>query len=104
MADRIEQLRRMLEQDPADAFCLYALGMEYAAQQQPGPAVAHLEQSLQSDPDQPYAHFHMARCLAGMGEQARAVAAVDAGLEVASATGDTSAAAELAALRDELGA
>ena len=61
MADRIEQLRRLLESDPNDAFCLYALGMEYVTQNQPGMAASHLELSLRSDADQPYAHFHLAR-------------------------------------------
>ena len=101
MSDRIEHLRRMLDADPADPFCLYALGMEYAAQGHPSTAIAHLEQSLKSDEDQPYAWFHMARCHAAMGDTAKAAAAVDAGLNIATRLDDHGAASELAALRDE---
>jgi predicted Zn-dependent protease len=100
MADRIEQLHRMLAADPDDAFCLYALGMEYVARDEPARGVAHLEQSLRTDPDQPYAHFHLARCHASMGEQIKAEEAVSVGLEVAQRTGDANAASELASLRE----
>ena len=100
MTDRIEQLHRMLAADPDDAFCLYALGMEYVARDEPTRGVAHLEQSLRTDPDQPYAHFHLARCHARMGEQAKADEAVTLGLEAAQRTGDSNAANELAELRE----
>jgi uncharacterized protein HemY len=104
MADRIEQLRRLLESDPNDAFCLYALGMEYVTQNQPNTAASHLELSLRSDADQPYAHFHLARCHASMGETAKAIDAINQGLETAQRTGDADAARELAELREGLGA
>jgi len=104
MADRIERLRRMLESEPGDAFCLYALGMEYAAAHEPMRAIAHLEQSLRSEPDQPYAHFHIARCHAATGDRPAAAAAIDAGLEAATRTHDDGAAQELRALREDVNA
>lgn len=102
MTDRIEQLRRMLESEPGDAFCLYALGMEYAQAHAPTRAIAHLEQSLRSEPDQPYAHFHIARCLAATGDRPGAAAAINEGLEAATRTQDDAAAQELRALQDDL--
>jgi len=102
MSDRLEQLRRMLESDPSDPFCLYAMGMEHIRLGEDTAAAAHLEQSLASDPAQPYAHFHRARCLARLGRSADALAAVEMGLEEAQAAGDHKAADELAGLQAEL--
>ncbi len=102
MADRIEQLRRMLDSDPEDAFCLYALGMEYAGQGEHQAAAAHLEQSLGSDPDQPYACFQLARSLAQLRRSADAASAIDRGLEIAQAQGDEKAFGELAELKVSL--
>jgi predicted Zn-dependent protease len=102
MTDRIERLRRMLESDPGDAFCLYALGMEYSAAKEPSRAIAHLEASLRSEPDQPYAHYHIARCLVATGDRQGAAAAVTAGLEAATRANDVNATQELQALQEEL--
>jgi len=93
--DRLEQLRRMLESDPTDAFCLYAIGMEYAGRNEHEAAAAHMEQSLATDPDQPYAHFHLARSLMAMGLMSEAAGAIDAGIDKATTLGDHKAADEL---------
>ena len=103
MTDRLETLRRMLDTEPTDAFCLYALGMEYVSRGDLEAAEAHLSLSLVSNPDQPYAHFHRARCLGILGRHAEAGEAVDTGLEIAEVIGDTQATAELTQLREELG-
>jgi uncharacterized protein HemY len=89
----------MLDADPEDAFCLYALGMEYAGRDEHQAAAAHLEQSLVSDPDQPYACFQLARSLAQLRKQPEAAAAIDRGLEIAESQGDDKAYSELAELR-----
>lgn len=102
MTDRLETLRRMLESEPNDAFCLYALGMEHVSRGDMQAGEAHLALSLASDPDQPYAHFHRARCLAALGRSSDARIAVDEGLTVAESTGDAQALSELASLRTEL--
>ncbi|MCP4759648.1 MAG: tetratricopeptide repeat protein [Planctomycetes bacterium] len=97
--DRLEQLRQMLEGDPTDAFCLYALGMEYASRSEHEAAAAHLEQSLATDPDQPYAHFHRARSLMAMGLINEAAVAIETGIDAATTLGDHKAADELADLQ-----
>ena len=99
MSDRLEQLHRLLAADPGDAFCLYAMGMEYARRGEHEAAAAHLEQSLQSEPDQPYAHFHRARSLAHMKLFEEANTAIASGIEAAEAQGDEKAASELADLQ-----
>jgi tetratricopeptide (TPR) repeat protein len=99
MTDRIEQLHRLLATDPSDAFCLYAMGMEYARRGEHQAAAAHLQQSLASEPDQPYAHFHRARSLAHLNQFKEADEAVEAGLDIAASQGDEKAAGELAELR-----
>lgn len=101
MTDRIERLRRLLESDPSDPFCLYALGMEYASADEPARAIAHLEQSLRENPDQPWAFFHIARCRLATGDRSGASAAVSDGLELAQRTGDESALADLQTLQDQ---
>lgn len=63
MADRIEQLRRLLEAEPGDAFCLYSLGQEYARRGDHATAVSHYDLALQSDPDYCYAYYHKAKSL-----------------------------------------
>ncbi|MDP7573532.1 MAG: tetratricopeptide repeat protein [Phycisphaerales bacterium] len=99
MTDRLEQLHRLLATDPSDAFCLYAMGMEYARRGEHEAAAAHLQQALASEPDQPYAHFHRARSRAHLRQFKEADAAVDAGLDVAQSQGDEKAAEELAELQ-----
>ncbi|MCH2135689.1 MAG: tetratricopeptide repeat protein [Phycisphaerales bacterium] len=99
MTDRIEQLRRMLESDPTDPFCLYALGMEYASSDHPEKAIAHLEQSLSMDEAQPWAWYHIARCKLATGATNEAAQAIDTGLQVAHDAGDHSAVGDLEALR-----
>jgi tetratricopeptide (TPR) repeat protein len=102
MSDRLEQLRRLLDTDPTDAFCLYAIGMEYASLGEHEAAVAHLQQSLMADPQQPYACFQLARALAGLRRPAEAATAIEEGIEIAAGQGDEHAAAELHELKSEL--
>ncbi|MCH2141831.1 MAG: tetratricopeptide repeat protein [Phycisphaerales bacterium] len=99
MADRIEQLRRMLDTEPNDAFCLYALGQEYAREGQFEAAQAHLGQSIEADPDQPYAHYHRAKCLMQLGRIDESRQVIDEGLALSERLGDMQAAGELAELR-----
>ncbi|MDP6986665.1 MAG: tetratricopeptide repeat protein [Phycisphaerales bacterium] len=99
MTDRLEQLHRLLAADPGDAFCLYAMGMEYARRGEHEAAAAHLQQSLATEPDQPYAHFHRARSLAHLRQFKEADEAIDAGLDIAQSQGDDKAAEELGELR-----
>jgi len=103
VADRIEQLRRMLYSEPEDAFCLYALGQEYARRGEFEAAQAHLARSLESDPDQPYAYFHRAKCLQQLGRPGEVQQAIAEGLETAQRTGDAHAADELTELHRMMG-
>jgi uncharacterized protein HemY len=102
MSDRIEQLRRLLDTDPTDAFCLYALGMEYSRRGEYEAAAAHLEQSLATEPEQPYACFQLARALASLRRPAEAATAIEAGIGIAVGQGDEHAAAELNELKSDL--
>lgn len=102
MTDRIEQLRRMLDREPNDAFCLYALGQEYARTGQLEAAQAHLGHSLEADPDQPYAHYHRARCLMQLGRMEESRQAIDDGLALSERLGDEQAAGELVQLRESV--
>ena len=100
--DRIALLRKMLEAEPTDAFCLYSMGQEHAKQGALLEAVEWYDRTLNADPDYCYAYFHKARALEQLGKQEDAVATLRLGLEHARACGDSHAASEIASYLDAL--
>jgi tetratricopeptide (TPR) repeat protein len=102
MADRITQLKAMLEKEPSDAFCLYGLGMEYARLGQHVNAAAWFQRAIEVDPDHTYAYFHRAKSQEAAGDAAGAQDTLRAGLERAKALGDHKATSEIAAYLDEM--
>jgi Flp pilus assembly protein TadD len=101
--DRMAALRRMLEHEPDDAFCLYGIAQEHMKRGEPREAVAYFDRAAAADPDHAYAHFHKAKALDGLGDRDGAMAALRAGLAVARRTGDAKAQSEIAAMVDSLG-
>jgi Flp pilus assembly protein TadD len=102
MADRLLQLQTMLERDPSDAFCTYALALEHAKRGECEQAVHWFDRTLQLDANQCYAYFHKARALAQDGRVSEARDALRCGLAQARRGGDLKAASEIEALLDEL--
>lgn len=94
--ERIALLRKMLEAEPTDAFCLYSMGQEHAKQGALLEAVQWYDRTLEADPDYCYAYFHKARALEQMGKADEAAATLRSGLQQARACGDSHAAAEIA--------
>lgn len=98
----LEQLQRLLEADPDDAFVLYGLAQEYARLGRWSDAIAHYDRCLGVDPLYCYAYYHKARVQARTGDLTGASATIRRGLDAARRAGDTHAAAELQVLLESL--
>ena len=102
MTDRLAALLTLLESQPEDAFCLYGIAMEHRKAGDLDEAIAYFDRTLAADPDHAYAAYHKARTQDEAGATDAALATIDQGLAAARRSGDSAAAGELAALRDEL--
>lgn len=99
---RIDELLRLLNSDPRDAFVLYGLAQEHAKQGDTAAALAYYDRCLAADPAYLYAYYHKAKAQAAGGDPAGATITIDAGLLAAKAARDAHAAGELEALREEI--
>jgi tetratricopeptide (TPR) repeat protein len=98
----IEQLEKMLQADPADAFVLYALAQEHAKAGRHEAAVQYYDRCLGADPAYCYAYFHKARSLEAMGRDDDAMETLRQGVDAARTAGDAHALSELSAYLDEI--
>jgi tetratricopeptide (TPR) repeat protein len=98
----IEQLTRLLESEPGDAFLMYGIAQEHLKLGDFDAAVAWFDRTIAADPTHGYAYFHKARALEAAGRREDAVATLRAGVTVARAAGDQKAWSELAGYLDEL--
>ena len=102
MADRIAQLKSLLQSEPRDTFCLYGLAMEYSKAGRVDEAIGFFDRTLAVDPHYCYAYFHKAKCQEESGDLDAARATLREGLTQAKKVGDAKASSELAAYLDEL--
>jgi len=102
MRDRAAQLRRMLEDDPNDAFCLYGLGQEHARDGEVVAAIAWFDRAIEADAKFAYAYFHKAKAQERLGDSIAAAATLRAGLAAARDAGDAHAASEIQAYLESL--
>lgn len=103
MSSRLETLKSMVAQNPADSFARYGLAMEYGNLGQLEDAVAEYRALLAVNPDYAAAYYHGGRTLEKMGELDQARALYEKGIEVTSRTGDAHTRSELQAALDMLG-
>ena len=103
MTDRLEALRELLAQDPANRLARYGLAMEYGKAGRLEEAVAEYRALVSSHPDYAYAYFHAGQALERLGrvEDARQMYAL--GVEAAVRAGDTHARTEIEGALDLLG-
>lgn len=104
MSDRLEALKAMLEDDPADAFTRYALALELRSLGQVDEAIAELARLVKDAPDYVATYYQYARALQARGRIAEAKDAVRDGVGVATAAGDAHTKGELEDLLAELDA
>lgn len=102
MADRIQQLQALLQNEPDDPFCLYGLALEYAKLGRHEEAVTWFDKTLKADPNYCYAYFHKAKSQSESGDTALAAETLRVGLKRARSVGDAKAAGEIASFLDEI--
>jgi tetratricopeptide (TPR) repeat protein len=99
-SDRIEKLRRMLQNEPNDPFLLYSMAMEHRKLNQPAEALQHLERVLQIDPGYCYAYYQRGQIHESMDDPEAAKQAYRDGIAAAERVNDAHARSELAAALD----
>jgi tetratricopeptide (TPR) repeat protein len=99
---RIDRIRQMLEKSPEDADLRYMLAQELAKGGDHAGAVVQYDACIESSPDYLYAYFHKASSLQSAGDLPGAKAALETGLQRATAAGDPKAISELSAFLEGL--
>lgn len=99
---RLEALREMLVDDPADAFSRYALAMQLKGLDRHDEALVEMATLVANNPDYVATYYHYGGLLHASGQTPEGIAIVKRGLEVAQAAGDDHAHRELEDLLDEL--
>jgi len=101
--NRVEILRKLLEQNPADSFSRYALAMEYARAGQLQEAADEYGKLLEVNPGYAAAYYHGGQALEKLGRFEEARTLYRKGIEVTTRSGDQHARSELQAALDILG-
>ncbi|VAX40754.1 hypothetical protein MNBD_PLANCTO03-1926 [hydrothermal vent metagenome] len=99
----LDQLLRLLDTSPDDAFVLYGIAMEHAKLGDHRAALPYFDRALEADPANPYHYYHKARSLEALGTIDEAQAVLALGLERAHAASDAQAISETTAYLDQLG-
>ncbi len=102
-SNRLEILRNMVAQNPADAFARYGLAMEFKNAGDWEGAMNEFHALIAANPDYHAAYFHGGQTLERMGREDEARAMYRAGVEAAKRVGDGHAAAEMQGALDLLG-
>jgi len=86
--ERIAQLLKFLERDPADSFTLFALAMEYANKGDADNALLYFDKLLQAHPNYAAAYYHKGQLLLRTGRLEEAKQCFQAGIPVAREEGE----------------
>ena len=100
--DRIEKIKAMLEQQPADNFLQHALALEYIKTGREAEAGTLFRAILDRDPGYIGSYYHLAKLLERTGDTAAAIGVYEKGMEEAKKAGDNHAFGELRAAYEEL--
>jgi Flp pilus assembly protein TadD len=95
MPDRIEILKTMVAQNPADAFARYGLAMELVKNGDLAGAVGEFRALVEHNPNYAAAYFHGGQTLEKLGDVQQARAMYEQGIAVTSRTGDAHTRGEL---------
>jgi Tfp pilus assembly protein PilF len=101
-AERVEQLKSILTQDPRSTFARYALGMEYLSAGETDSALREFRALLEVDANYANAFFMGAQALQRAGRIAEAVEWLRDGIACAQRAGNRHAESEMQALIEEL--
>ncbi len=102
MNERIEKLKRFLEQSPDDCFLNHALALEWIKLNDDQQARILFERNLHHDPGYIATYYHLGKLLERMGENDRAVLLYEQGMTEAKKAGDQHTYNELQAAYEDL--
>ena len=103
MPARQEQLRKLLERTPDDAFLVYALAMEHRKAGELDDALRLLSRTTDLDANYAYAHFQRGQIHESRGDVPAAREAYSAGVAAAQRAGDAKGAGEIGGALESLG-
>jgi Tfp pilus assembly protein PilF len=95
--NRLEILKQMVEQEPANSFARYGLAMEYTKSDDPSQAVTEFQTLIKQDPNYAAAYFHGGQTLEKLGRIEDAKEIYEKGIEAATRKGDAHTRAEIEA-------
>jgi Tfp pilus assembly protein PilF len=101
-SNRLEILKNLVAQNPADTFSRYGLAMEYVKSGEHESAIAEFRSLLGHNPDYAAAYFHGAQALEKLGRIEEARQLYRDGIQVTTRTGDSHTRSELQAALDLL--
>jgi Tfp pilus assembly protein PilF len=100
--DRIQRIKELLAESPADSFLRHALALEYIKQGDDALARQLFEALLKEDPGYVGSYYHLGKLLERTGEQDAAIAWYEKGMQVAKEQDDRHAFNELRGAWEEL--
>jgi Tfp pilus assembly protein PilF len=100
---RLEILKSMVEQNPADGFARYGLAMEYRNSGDLAAAAAEFRALIAAHPDYSAAYYHGGQTLERMGQSAEARELYRRGIEATTRKGDFHTRDEIQAALDLMG-
>jgi Tfp pilus assembly protein PilF len=100
--DRIDTIKEMLKQSPADSFLQHALALEYIKLGNDGDARKLFEAILEKEPGYVGSYYHLAKLLERSGETDNAIKIYERGMEETKRAGDNHTFGELKSAYEEL--
>lgn len=103
MPTRLEILKQLVEQNPADGFTRYGLALEYVNAGDLEQAIAEFDALVTHNPNYAYGYYQKGKTLEKMGRTGDARATYLSGIEAAGRAGDAHAGSEIQTALDLLG-
>jgi len=100
--ERIDKIKMMLADNPADNFLQHALALEYIKLGNDGDAQKLFEVILEREPGYVGSYYHLAKLLERIGETDNAIKIYEKGMEETKRIGDNHAFGELRSAYEEL--
>ena len=100
--ERIEQLRKFLKDSPNDSFLKHALALEHVKLGDDTTAKQLFEELLEAEPGYVGSYYHLGKLFERIGDNDKAIAWYQKGMEVAKEKGEQHALGELRGAWEEL--